>query len=139
QIANQLQTELQGRPISRVVALPHTEGCGYSYGGGADLFVRSLLGHLTHPSVSLGMVLEHGCDKVHNGVLRDQLRRRGLDTTRYGWASIQLDGGVEKVTQRVVDWFRQSMEGMETSEVMTDFKELSVGFVSGQSLPDPLS
>jgi altronate dehydratase len=138
QIADDLQAEIEGSPISRFIALPHTEGCGYSYGGGSDLFVRSLLGHLAHPSVSLGMVLEHGCDKVHNGVLRDQLRKRGVNTNRYGWASIQLDGGIEKVSRKVNGWFRAAIGVLASKDVELSFKDLSLGFVTERPLPKAL-
>ncbi len=138
QIAGDLQAEIEGSPISRFVALPHTEGCGYSYGGGSDLFVRSLLGHLAHPSVSLGMVLEHGCDKVHNGVLRDQLRKRGVEIKRYGWASIQLDGGIEKVSRKVNGWFRTAIGALSNKDVELNLKDLSLGFITERPFPEAL-
>ena len=56
--------EKQG--ISRFVALPHTEGCGVSGGRSEEIYTRTMIGHLTHPTVALGLLLEHGCEKTHN-------------------------------------------------------------------------
>ena len=52
--------------ISRFVALPHTEGCGVSSGRSEEIYTRTMIGHLTHPTVALGLLLEHGCEKTHN-------------------------------------------------------------------------
>ncbi|MDE0014538.1 MAG: UxaA family hydrolase, partial [Candidatus Poribacteria bacterium] len=41
--------EKQG--ISRFVALPHTEGCGVSGGRSEEIYTRTMIGHLTHPTV----------------------------------------------------------------------------------------
>jgi altronate dehydratase len=38
------------------------------------------------------------------------LRERGLDPTRFGWASVQLDGGIESVVEKVEDWFAETLE-----------------------------
>ncbi len=91
--------------ISRYVALPHTEGCGASSGSSEDIYIRTLIGHLTHPLVGPALLLEHGCEKTHNDYLRHALRERGHDPARFGWASIQLDGGIDAVEQKVAAWF----------------------------------
>src|SRR3712207_8700566 len=31
----------------------------------------------------------------------------------FGWASVQLDGGIEKVTRRVEDWFAAELEAAD--------------------------
>ena len=49
--------------ISRFVALPHTEGCGVSSGRSEEIYTRTMIGHLTHPTVAIGLLLEHGCEK----------------------------------------------------------------------------
>jgi altronate dehydratase len=96
--------------VSRFVALPHTEGCGNSAGSSEVLFARTVLGHLDHPLVTFGLLLEHGCEKTHNDYFRARLIEADLDPDRYGWASVQLDGGIEKVTRRVENWFADSLE-----------------------------
>jgi altronate dehydratase len=96
--------------VSRFVALPHTEGCGNSGGASLDLYSRTVLGHLDHPLVRFALLLEHGCEKTHNDYFRSRLIEADLDPEYFGWASVQLDGGIEKVTRRVEDWFAETLE-----------------------------
>lgn len=98
------------RKLSRFVALPHTEGCGSSGGSSEALYSRTVLGYLAHPSTRFGLLLEHGCEKTHNDYFRARLEEEGLDASRFGWASIQLDGGIERVSGRVEEWFEEVME-----------------------------
>ena len=101
----------EDRSVSRFVALPHTEGCGCSGGQTRQLYSRTLLGHLTHPTVAAGLFLEHGCEATHNDYMTSQLVRMGGDVESYGKASIQLDGGIEKVGNRVETWFHDTLSG----------------------------
>ena len=101
----------ENRAVSRFVALPHTEGCGCSGGQTRQLYSRTLLGHLTHPTVAAGLFLEHGCEATHNDYMTAQLARLGGDVESYGRASIQLDGGIEKVGVRVETWFHDTLSG----------------------------
>ena len=91
--------------ISRFVALPHTEGCGVSSGRSEEIYTRTMIGHLTHPTVALGLLLEHGCEKTHNDHVRHEIQKLGISPERYGWASVQLDGGIDAVIEKVEDWF----------------------------------
>jgi len=91
--------------VSRYVALVHTEGCGSA--GSDTLFLRTLLGHMVHPSVRKGLLLEHGCEKTHNDAVRHFLKEHGVDDRQFGWASVQMDGGIEKVTDKVERWFAE--------------------------------
>lgn len=95
-----------GGAVDRVVALPHTEGCGVPSGANISTFSRIMTGSLTHPNVAMALLLEHGCEKTHNDFFRDELGKLGADPDRYGWASIQLGGGVEAATRAVREWFR---------------------------------
>jgi altronate dehydratase len=90
---------------TRTVALPHTEGCGVSSGPAENTYARMMTSYLAHPNVALALLLEHGCEKTHNDYFRSRLVEGGLDPSRFGWASIQLDGGIEATTARVRDWF----------------------------------
>jgi altronate dehydratase len=113
-IANLLNERGPGEgKLTRFVALPHTEGCGVSGGSSETLFSRTVVGHLAHPSVGVALLLEHGCEKTHNDYFHEQLAERGLDPDRFGWASVQLDGGIEKVVRKAGDWFAETLEGME--------------------------
>ena len=95
--------------ISRFVALPHTEGCGVSSGRSEEIYTRTMIGHLTHPTVALGLLLEHGCEKTHNDHVRHEIQQLGISPERYGWASVQLDGGIDAVIEKVQDWFSDTL------------------------------
>ena len=53
--------------------------------------------------------------KPTNDFFRLQLRQRGKDPDRYGWASVQLDGGIEKVLAKIEEWFRSVSRDAEES------------------------
>jgi altronate dehydratase len=94
------------RDFDRAVALPHTEGCGNSGGESERLFLRTMAGYLAHPFVSRALLLEHGCEKTHNDAFRNTLRELNLPEARFGFRSIQLDGGIERVTAKSIEWFQ---------------------------------
>jgi altronate dehydratase len=110
-IANRMNERgaTQGR-VTRFVALPHTEGCGVSAGSAEAIYSRTVLGHLASPTVRFGLLLEHGCEKTHNDYFRNRLEETGLDPRRFGWASVQLDGGIDSVVAKVEDWFAETLE-----------------------------
>jgi altronate dehydratase len=91
--------------VSRFVTLVHTEGCGNSAGSSEELYIRTMLGYLRHPMVARCLLLEHGCEKTHNDYMRGQLQEQGIDADRLGWASVQLDGGIENVMGKIETWF----------------------------------
>lgn len=105
-IADKLNAQFT-KPFMRAVALPHTEGCGNSAGESEQLFLRTMAGYLAHPLVTKAVLLEHGCEKTHNDAFRHVLRDLRIDDSRYGFASIQLDGGIERVTQKVLKQFAE--------------------------------
>jgi altronate dehydratase len=102
--------------ITRFVALPHTEGCGVSAGSAETIYSRTVLGHLASPTVRFGLLLEHGCEKTHNDYFRNRLEEAGLDPAHFGWASVQLDGGIDSVVAKVEDWFEETLDGAEELE-----------------------
>ena len=108
QIARLIAEELNANPppwsdVSRFVALVHTEGCGSSNATG--LFLETLAGHLAHRCVRHAVLLEHGCEQTHNDAVRRHLAARGLAADRFGWASVQMDGGIAKVRAKVTEQF----------------------------------
>jgi altronate dehydratase len=123
QIALQIAGELNARfaagvhGITRFVALPHTEGCGASSGDNEAHYLRTLIGHLLHPAVGAALLLEHGCEHTHNDLLRHTLRQFGVEPGRFGYASIQLDGGIEQVTRKVVRWFAERVAARDVLAV----------------------
>jgi altronate dehydratase len=123
--------------VSRFVALPHTEGCGNSGGSSMDLFDRTVLGHLDHPLVRFALLLEHGCEKTHNDYFRNRLIQADLDPECFGWASVQLDGGIEKVTRRVEDWFAAELEAADELQYKAaGLEHLRLGLDAAGPLPD---
>ncbi len=119
QVARLVAADLNARElpgVNRFVALAHTEGCGSA---NADhLYLQTLLGHVEHPSVRRAMLLEHGCERTHNDAVRHYLNSRGIDSNHLGFASVQLDGGLEKVRHKVGEWF--AVELGEDSELTTE-------------------
>ncbi|MCZ6634820.1 MAG: UxaA family hydrolase [bacterium] len=108
QMAAQRLTEKglgQTQGISRFVGLVHTEGCGVSGGYNETLYTRTMLGYLTHPTVKYALLLEHGCEKTHNDYYRHALEEQGLSSDDYGWASVQMDGGIDQVLEKIESWF----------------------------------
>ena len=104
QVARLIAEDLDANPppwrdVSRFVALVHTEGCGSN--NAADLYLRTLLGHLVHRSVRHAILLEHGCEQTHNDAVRHYLAERGYSVDRFGWASVQMDGGIANVRAKV--------------------------------------
>jgi altronate dehydratase len=81
--------------------LPHTEGCCTV--NAENLYLQTLLGHIEHPSVRHAMLLEHGCEKVHNDAVRHYLEARGIDSAHLGFASVQMDGGLDNVRHKIVE------------------------------------
>ena len=100
------RSELAGQlGVSRFVTFAHTEGCGFGGETMYRLLERTYLGYLSHPNVSHALLLEHGCEKIPNDVMRRKLERAQLPVDRFGWASVQLDGGIEKALGRIEAWF----------------------------------
>ncbi|MCB9160572.1 MAG: UxaA family hydrolase [Caldilineaceae bacterium] len=92
--------------VDEFVALVHTEGCGCSPAA-KDLATDTLLGYLEHPAVAQALLLEHGCEITHNDHMRQAMAARGIDPAQLGWASIQLDGGIQAVLEKIEAWFAQ--------------------------------
>jgi altronate dehydratase len=116
-IANRLnEGDATRGKVTRFVALPHTEGCGVSAGSAEAIYSRTVLGHLANPSVRFGLLLEHGCEKTHNDYFRNRLEEAGVDPARFGWASVQLDGGIDSVVAKVEGWFDEVLQDAETLE-----------------------
>lgn len=104
--------------ISRFVTLPHTEGCGVSSGRSEEIYTRTMIGHLTHPSVSIGLLLEHGCEKTHNDHVRHEIENLGISPDDYGWASVQMDGGIDSVIDKVQVWFEEELMDKPSMQVV---------------------
>jgi len=120
QLAERLQRDpaFSDSPITRFVALPHTEGCGVSGGPSQDLFERHLFGYLRHPAVARALLLEHGCEKVHHECLRKRMVALGIDPDQFGWASIQGDGGTAGAINRARNWFLHAAVDIDSPAII---------------------
>lgn len=103
-----------GLGFSRFVALPHTEGCSDATGEAITMSAPTLLGYATHRMVGRCLLLEHGCEVVHNDFMRRKLSELGYDLNRFGWASVQLDGGIAAVLDKIEAWFAACANGAPT-------------------------
>jgi altronate dehydratase len=122
--------------LTRFAALVHTEGCGVS-DGSEDIYTRTLQGYLRHPCVALALLLEHGCEKTHNDYMRAKMLDAGIDPAAFGFASVQLDGGIEQALDRVEQWFRQQPQGPSPlASNPADAGALRVGLLAAGDLPD---
>ena len=137
--AERLNASGLGEPagLCRFAALVHTEGCGVSGGTSEEIYRRTLLGYLTHPSVALALLLEHGCEKTHNDYMRAALDDAGIDGSRYGFASVQLDGGIERVLERVEEWFARRLAGVGAPPARkAGLADLRLGLLAAGPVPD---
>lgn len=123
--------------ISRFVALAHTEGCGFGGETMYQLLQRTYRGYLAHPNVAAALLLEHGCEKVPNDVMRRQLEIAGVPLAEFGWASVQLDGGMDKALGRIEDWFAQKIATLApVARVTTTLGALTVGLLTTGAVRD---
>ncbi|MEO6001784.1 MAG: UxaA family hydrolase [Opitutus sp.] len=101
--------------FDRFVSLTHTEGCGFGGDSMYQLLQRTYRGYATHPNVVAALLLEHGCEKVPNDAMRRQFESAGLPLERFGWASVQLDGGIDKSLSKVEQWFERAGSTMDAA------------------------
>lgn len=117
--------------LSRFVALPHSEGCGFGGESVDHLLHRTYRGYATHPNVPAALLLEHGCEKVPNDIMRRQFELAGVPLNRFGWASVQLDGGIDQVLAKIEAWFlAQPATPEASSRLPADLGALTVGLLS---------
>ena len=120
--------------LSRFVALVHTEGCG---GSVVPEYINMQLGYLQHPKLRHTLLLEHGCEITHNSYFRGLLAERGLDPADFGWASIQLDGGIQAVMARIEDFFRARLENDKApGRAIAGLEAMRIGFITQGHVPE---
>jgi altronate dehydratase len=124
------------KPFAKIVAIPHTEGCGSSGGDSEQLGVRTLLHHLLHPNVRFAVLLEHGCEKTHNDAFQEAIEAVGRDLTQFEYLSLQLDGGVEKCYQGATAAFAKASARLPAVVRTTvGLDKLSLGLQSRDEVP----
>lgn len=128
----------EGGNLSRITTLPHTEGCGASSGDSEDMFIRTILGYAAHPVVSCAVLVEHGCEKTHNDRMTAVLEEMKIDPALFGYASIQLDGGIEGAATKVEKHIR-SFSTDAADRVAAPPSQLRIGFASCANLPSEVA
>lgn len=142
QVAERLNLEQRGREwgIERFVALAHTEGCGMGGETAIALYQRTMLDYITHPMVRAGLFLEHGCEITHNDFMRRRLKELGGDANNFGWASIQLDGGIERVTAKIEQWFARKLDSAPPpTRERVGLDHLKLGILALEAPPAPVA
>jgi len=137
--ADRLNEKRIGREqgISRFVALAHTEACGSSGDSLFQMLGRSYRGYVTHPNVAAALLLEHGCEKITNDVMRHELEDAGLSADRFGWASVQLDGGIAKALDKIEAWFTAKLAALpQAMTAQTNLGALAVGLMTAAPVAD---
>jgi altronate dehydratase len=123
--------------LSRFVAFAHTEGCGASGDSLYRMLGRSFRGYLTHPNVAAALLLEHGCEKITNDAMRHELESAGVPVDRFGWASVQLDGGITKALDKIEAWFTGKLATLPSAATAaTDLGALCVGLMTAAPVSD---
>ncbi|MCB9138812.1 MAG: UxaA family hydrolase [Caldilineaceae bacterium] len=118
------------------MTLVHTEGCGCS-APVKEMTTEVLLGYLRHQRVKYALLLEHGCEMTHNDHMRLALAEMNLQADDFGWAGIQLDGGIVNVLNKIDFWFDEN--GREdASPIAVPLTSRTIGLWSDGS-PDPES
>ncbi len=117
--------------FDRFLALTHSEGCGFGGESMYHLLHRTYRGYATHPNVAAALLLEHGCEKIPNDAMRRQFETANLPLDRFGWASVQLDGGIGKALDNVEAWFVQAGQSRPAAaRLPVGLGALTVGLLS---------
>lgn len=116
------------------VHLPHTEGCGNSGGESERILMRVMTGHLAHPRIWSAVLMEHGCEKTHNDSVRNWIRSNGGETSRFGWVSIQMDGGIDASLAKVRGFFEMQSDSLSDASSTDGNAPPCIGFAGAELL-----
>ncbi|MDE2855145.1 MAG: UxaA family hydrolase [Chloroflexota bacterium] len=127
----------QAAGLSRFATLVHTEGCG---GSVVPEYKDMQIGYLQHPKLRHVLLLEHGCEITHNSYFRGMMAEQGLDPADFGWASIQLDGGIDAVMRKMERWFNERLrdDAMPPRKI-AGLDALRIGLLTQAAPPDHVS
>src|SRR5207247_10362378 len=82
---------------------------------------------------------EHGCGSTPNAYQRAERGQAGGHPARCGWASVQLDGGIEKVMLKIEDWFRGKLAASAPPTIETaGLEALRLGLLTAEPVPAAL-
>jgi hypothetical protein len=106
------------RPFATLV---HTEGCGVAFKSTQEVYAQTMIGYATHPLVADCLFLEHGCEKAHNDYLKALIREAGRSTDEFGWASVQMDGGIARVIAGIETYFTAQAANTDAGPARSTF------------------
>ena len=67
--------------------------------------------------------------------MRHQLEKAGVSTARFGWASVQLDGGIAKALDKIEAWFAEKLVALPPAPtVPANLGALTVGLMTAASV-----
>ena len=143
QVARMAVEQLNGNKekdfgVDRFVTLVHTEGCGASSGSSEELFMRTMYGHVVHPNVKSVLLLEHGCEKTHNDYFRNYFSQFNMKVDAFGWASIQLGGGIQKTLEQIEGWFDNASQGAAGELQGYNLEAIKIGLLIDRNSPEHL-
>ncbi len=120
--------------LTRFVALVHTEGCG---GNVQPEYKDMQIGYLQHPKLRHALLLEHGCEVTHNSYFRGLMAEQNLEPADFGWASIQLDGGIDAVMRKIADWFSRRLQNdSPPARIIAGLEALRIGLLTQADAPE---
>jgi altronate dehydratase len=123
--------------LSRFATLVHTEGCG---GSVVPEYKDMQIGYLQHPKLRHVLLLEHGCEITHNSYFHGLMAERGLDPEDFGWASIQLDGGIDAVMRKIGRWFSERLHDDEMPpRRVAGLEALRIGLLTQGAPPEQMA
>ncbi len=134
--ADRLNAQGLGRAagLTRFVALVHTEGCG---GNVQPEYKDMQIGYLQHPKLRHALLLEHGCEVTHNSYFRGLMEEQNLEPADFGWASIQLDGGIDAVMRKIADWFSRRLQNdSPPPRIIAGLEALRIGLLTQADAPE---
>ncbi len=122
--------------IKRFAALAHSEGCGFAGEAMYGLMRRTLSSYAQNRNATTTLFLEHGCEKIPNDAIRLHLTQAGIEPSKYGWASVQLDGGMQSVIQKIEAWFSERLSKLPQIErTLTGLNSLSLAVLCDKPNP----
>ena len=117
--------------------LVHTEGCGEGYGkqsiDGMSTYDRIACGHLLHPHVYCGFLVEHGCEKTLLTYFTSLLKKKyNTDINDFGMASVQKDCGIHNTINKACNYLFPTITSLPNPEPVENvpIKGLVFGFLT---------
>ena len=90
-----------------------------------------MVSYLLHPRTS--PALEHGCEKTHNDYMSATALSE-VEEQDFGWASVQMDGGIDAVIERVESYFTNAVRELDPPENAVGI-DVRVALLSSGPLP----